>query len=231
MNKLPLTTAEASARLAVALNTPDALPCEDAESLIPALLEAEYAGEDVANNATYAALTQHLDHCESCLNLYAQLAEDLEAVVGEAKVFPSIAPTPPVFFSAPIPNGDHVLLQVLRGIMRRFTLTFDIPRLAPALATLSGMQRTLYSDTLHEVAGTPLLALSAGRGPEGVWLQVAVREPGQKTTWHIRLDLGDQTLTATTDARGVARFMLPTDASFGEVRLHCEELPASTQHE
>jgi hypothetical protein len=231
MDRKRVTTAEAAARLAAALSAHDDLRCDEAEPLIPALLEAERAGEDVTGNPAYTALTQHLDHCEACLNLYAQLAEDLEAVVGVLEVLPAVAPAPPTFFSPPIPKGDHVLLQVLRGIVRRFTLTFDLPRLAPALATLGGQQRTLYSDTLREVAGAPLLALTAGRGPEGVWLQVAVREPSQKTTWQIRLDLGDQTLIATTDSHGIARFTLPPTAPLGEVQLHCEELPASTQHE
>lgn len=231
MDKKPLSTAEAAVRLSNALSAHDDLPCNEAETLIPALLDAEYAGEDTTGNAAYAAISHHLDHCAACLNLYEQLAEDIEAVVGKAETQPTIMPIPPVFFSAPIRKGDHVLLQVLRGIVRRFTLTFDIPRLAPTLATLSGSQRTLYSDTLREIAGTPLLALSAGRSPEGVWLQVAVRESRQQTTWQIRLDLGDYMLTNTTDTRGIVRFTLPPTTPLGEVRLHCEELPAGTQDE
>jgi len=228
LNKTPLATAEAAARLNTALNTHDDLRCTAAEALIPDLLDAERAGEAVEQNPAYAALFRHLDHCADCLGLYEQLAEDFAAVMDGPAVLPSIVLSPPVFFPAPIPKGDHILLQVMRGLLRQFTLTFDLPRLAPALATLSGPQRRLFSDTLGEVAGTPILAITVGRDAAGVWLQVVVRELNQKTAWRLRLEVGTQTLTATTDARGVARFILPPDVPLGEVRLHCEELPVQT---
>lgn len=231
MSKTPLTTAAAAVRLAEALNLSDDLTCAAAEPLIPMLLDAESTGEDVAQTPTYAALLNHLDHCANCLSLYEQLAEDYAAVMGASEVLPSVAPTPPVFFATPIPKGDHVLLHLVRGLVRRFTLTFDLPRLAPALATLGGSQRRLFSDHLGEVAGTPLLSLTVGQDAAGMWLQVVVHESGQPITWRLHLELGAQTLTATTDARGVARFILPPDVPLGEVRLHCEELPAGSQDE
>jgi hypothetical protein len=229
MNNPQNPTAEAAARLARALSAQDDLAHEQAEALIPSLIEAEGSGEAVDANPAFAALLCHLDHCERCLNLYEQLAADFEAVVGEAEVLPSVAPSVPVFFDKPIPKGDHVVLQIVRGMLRRFTLTFDFPRLAPALATLGGPQRSLYTGTLPEVDGAPLLAVTAGRDAEGVWLQVAVREPGQRTSWRLQLDLGAQTLTTTTDVRGIARFTLPPDVQLGSVRLHCEELLAADE--
>lgn len=228
LNKTPLATAEAAARLSAALNTPDDLSCTAAEVLIPKLLDAERAGEAVEQAPAYAALLRHLDHCADCLGLYEQLAEDFAAVMDGPAVLPSIRLSPPVFFPAPIPKGDHILLQVMRGLLRQFTLTFDLPRLAPALATLSGPQRRLFADTLGEVSGTPLLSITVGRDAAGVWLQVVVREPNQKAAWRLRLEMGTQSLTATTDARGVARFILPPDVPLSEVRLHCEELPVQT---
>ena len=231
LNKTPLATAEAAARLDAALNTHDDLTCTAAETLLPDLLDAERAGEAVEQNPAYTALLRHLDHCADCLSLYEQLAEDFAAVMDGPAVLPSIVLSPPVFFPAPIPKGDHVLLQVVRGLVRRFTLTFDLPRLAPALATLSGPQRRLFSDRLGEVSGMPLLSITVGRDASGVWLQVAVHEPGQQTRWRLHLALGAQTLTAITDARGVARFSLPPDVPLGEVRLHCEELATDSQDE
>jgi hypothetical protein len=224
MSNQHISAAEAAARLAQALSAQDDLSHDQAEALIPSLIDAERAGDAVEGNTAFAALLRHLDHCERCLNLYEQLAEDVEAVVGEADLLPTIAPAPPVFFSAPVRLGDHILLHVARGLLRRFTLTFDLPRLAPSLATLSGPQRPLYSDRLGPVQGTPLLAVTVGRDAGGIWLQVAVREIGQQTTWRLQLELGGQTLSATTDSRGIARFTLPPDVGLGEVRLHCEEL-------
>lgn len=231
MSKQHISTAEAAARLAEALSAQDDLSHDQAEALLPALIDAEQAGEDVAGNAAFTAVLRHLDHCERCLNLYEQLADDRAAVVGEADLLPTIAPALPVFFPAPVRLGDHILLQVARGLIRRFTLTLDVPRLAPSLATLSGAQRQLYSDRLGQVPGTPLLAVTVGRDAGSIWLQVAVREIGQKTTWQLQLDLGDQTLSAATDSRGIARFTLPPDVALGEVRLHCEELPVEAENE
>lgn len=231
MSNQKLSATEAAARLARALSAQDDLSHEQAEALIPSLIDAEGAGEGVESSPTFAALLRHLDHCERCLTLYEQLAEDANAVLGDVEVLPSLTPAPPVFFSAPVRLGDHVLLQVAHGLIRRFMLTFDLPRLAPSLATLSGPQRSLYADKLGPVQGTPLLAVIVGRDAAGIWLQVAVREPGQTTAWRLRLELGDQSLTATTDPRGIARFTLPADAPLGEVRLHCEELPVESQDE
>lgn len=231
MSNPKLSATDAAARLARALSAQDDLSHEQAEALIPSLIDAELAGEAVDASPAFAALLRHLDQCERCLTLYEQIAEDADAVLGEAGTLPSHASAPPVFFSAPVRLGDHVLLQVARGLIRRFTLTFDLPRLAPSLATLGGPQRSLYADKLGQVQGTPLLAVTVGHDDAGIWLQVAVREPGQPTVWRLQLELGGRILTATTDARGVARFTLPADAPLGEVRLHCEELPAAGEGE
>ncbi len=227
MSRSRISTEEAAARLAEALGAQDELSHERAEALIPALLDAERAGEDVDRDPAFAALLRHLDRCERCLSLYEQLAEDIEAIVGDAEAPPAAAPAPPQFFLAPVPIADHVLLQVVRGLARRFTLTLDLPRLAPSLATLSGPQRPLFSDVLRQVEGAPFLALTAGRDAEGLWLQAAVREPGRRTVWRLQLELGDRSLTASTDPRGIARFALPPDAPLGELRLRCEELPGA----
>lgn len=225
----PRTSAEAAAaRLAQALSAQDDLSHEQAERLIPGLVAAERAGEDVDGDPAFAALLRHLDRCADCLSRYEQLADDLAAVMGEGEPLPQVTPPSPGFFPEPVRKGDHLLLEVMRGALRRFSLTFDLPRLAPSLATLSG-QRPIYADSLTEVEGAPLLALTVGREAGAAWLQVAIRQLGRPTRWRLMLDVGGQTVTATTDERGMARITLSPDLALGEVRLHCEELPVEAE--
>lgn len=216
--------ATAKTRLAQALSRQDNLSHEEAEALIPALIDAEFAGEAVDQQPNFVPLLRHLDQCEQCLKLYEQLADDLSAIIGEAETLPAARAARPIQFSTPTRLGDHLLLQVAQGLVRGFSVLFEVPRLVPTLATLSGNQRSLYSDRLGEVAGAPLLAVAVGLEGNDMWLQVALRDVGQHTVWRLQLEIGDQTLTALTDSRGIARFTLPPDVALSSARLFCEEL-------
>src|SRR5689334_5993795 len=77
-------TEEQAARLLKALEAQDDLSCEEARTGLSALVEAEAAGVDVDAAPEFAALLRHIDHCEGCTELYAQLAADLEALAGAA---------------------------------------------------------------------------------------------------------------------------------------------------
>ncbi len=226
----PLSAVEAARRLQAALTVADTLSCAEAEELLPALLEADHAGEDPEQNPGLRALLTHLDHCAACLDLYEQILNAEEAVVGAQERLSDYVPAYiPTFFSQPIPKGEYVLLQVLKGIQRRFELSFALPRLMPSIPTMSGQQRTLYADTLAEVAGSPFLALQLTREPSGPQLQLALRDPGQAQQWRIELQLGEQTLTQITDARGMVRFALPADSALTAIKILCEELLTETE--
>jgi len=224
MSEPQISPATAASRLAQALSAQNNLSHDEAAALIPALIDAEFAGEDVEQQPNFVPLLCHLDQCEQCLKLYEQLADDLSAVIGEAETLPAARGARPIHFSAPTRLGEHLLLQVAESLVRRFSILFELPRLVPTLATLSGNQRSLYTDRLGEVAGAPLLAVAVGLEGDAMWLQVALRDVGQQTVWRLQLEIGDQTLTALTDSRGIARFTLPPDTAFSRVRLFCEEL-------
>jgi len=220
--RTPPTTAQA--RLAQALLAQDNLSHEEAEALMPALIDAEFAGEDVDQQPRFVPLLRHLDQCVRCLKLYEQLTDDLSAIIGEEEELPAATTASPIHFSAPIPLGDHLLLQVADSLVRRFSVLFELPRLVPTLATLSGNKRSLYTDRLGEVTGAPLLAVVVGLEGDRMWLQIALRDVGPQTVWRLQLEIGDQTLTALTDSRGIARFTLPADAALTSARLFCEEV-------
>ena len=59
--RTPPTTAQA--RLAQALLAQDNLSHEEAEALMPALIDAEFAGEDVDQQPRFVPLLRHLDQC------------------------------------------------------------------------------------------------------------------------------------------------------------------------
>ena len=224
MPESQIPPATATARLAQALSRQDNLSHEEAEALIPALIDAEFAGEAVDQQPNFAPLLRHLDQCEQCLKLYEQLADDLSAIIGEAETLPAARAARPIHFSPPIRLGEQLLLQVADSLVRRFSILFEVPRLVPTLATLSGNQRSLYTDRLGEVVGAPLLAVAVGLDGNRLWLQVALRDVGRQTVWRLQLEIGDQTLTALTDSRGIARFTLPADAALTSARLFCEEV-------
>lgn len=227
MHETPHSPTEVAARLLANLRAADELTCTAAEEVLAALVEAEFAGEPVDQNPAFTPLLHHLDHCPNCLKLYEQLASDLDAVVGADETLAPIPATAPRFFAPSVAKGEHILLQMFHGVVRRFTLILDMPRLAPSVATLSGTQRSLFADRLPEVAGEPLLAISVGRDGQDLWIQVALRDPGQASVWHIELVYGDQTLSASTDPRGLVRFALPPELDLGELRLNCEAPPIS----
>lgn len=226
MPKTPHLPTEESARLLAALDAVDTLSCELAEAWLPALVEAEFAGEAVDQNPDFAQVLRHIDHCPTCLTLYEQISTDLEAVVGVAEVLPRTPmPTVPVL-APPVAKGEHILLQVVDKAVRRFMLMVTLPRLTPSVATLSGPQRSLFADRLPELAGAPLLAVNVGRDAQALWMQIAIRDLSQASPWRVDLSAGDQTLSATTDARGLVRFTLPPDTDIQQVQLNCVALPA-----
>jgi hypothetical protein len=191
-------------------------------------VDAERAGEDVDAAPEYAALLRHLDHCADCTTLYAEVSEDLEALVGEADKLPRVRPAAPTFF-APARESDNVILRVLRGMARRFELTLAAPRLAPAIATLSGGGKAnVFSDRLSEVQGHPFVGVTLRPDNDRAELAVAIREASAATRWRVRLMTGDIVREATTDAQGIARFTDLPVAGLREINLHCAELVAET---
>lgn len=217
------TEEQAAARLLKALEAQDDLSCDEARTRLSALVEAEAAGVDVDAAPEFAALLRHIDHCEGCTELYAQLAADLEALGGAAGERLE-APAPPAFF-APARQSDSVVLRVLGGLRRRFELKLALPRLAPSLPTLgSGKRADLFTDTLAEVSGAPLVAVSLVANAGVADVLVAVREASAQTRWQVQLIAGDRVQTATTDEQGIARFGGLAIATVQDVTVSCVEI-------
>ncbi|NJL33909.1 MAG: hypothetical protein HC893_08680 [Chloroflexaceae bacterium] len=77
MDNASLSTRQLAKRLLRALRAADTLTPAQVRLLIPLLVEAEQAGEDVDSNPAFAALLRHLDANPESMALYVQLSEDL----------------------------------------------------------------------------------------------------------------------------------------------------------
>ncbi len=229
MTRKPINEQEAIERLNRALETPaDDLTHEQAEALLPALIEAERAGEDVDSSPRFAALLSHLEQCDDCLDLYEQMAEDMEALVGEAETLPTVALEPPTFF-APVRQSEKFALRLLQQVKRGFEFTFQLPALGPAAATLGkGTRESLFADNVREVEGAPHVSVAIGGSDEAAELGIAVRDLVHQGRWRIELTVGEQTFSAITDEHGIARFKDLKVAGLDDIILRCVELPAQT---
>lgn len=200
MNRKPLTGSQAAAALHQALTEPDPLTCEQAEELLPSFVDDERSGVDVDASPVYAALLQHFDQCADCLERYTMLVEDLEALTGAAETLPQLSPTTSGL--TVVRETEDVVLRVLQGFKRRFTLSLPLPSLRPALPVLGG--ETLFSSILEELAGDLFVSVSLDSQASPPLLVVAVREAAA-IRWQVQLHLDDQAYVAATDDRGIAR--------------------------
>lgn len=213
------------ARLRMALSDRSELTCEQIQTLLPYLIEAEQARVDVDTVIDNAALLRHLDCCEACMELYGGIIDDLEALAGETGSLPQTKPVPPHFFSV-TRQSEHVCLRIIHGFARGFELTLTTPRLAPSIATLSGRTQTpLFGDTLPELPGTPIVAVALSVADETTGnLLVAVREVATQAHWRICITAGETMQTADTDGRGIAQFEGLLLDNIQTLTLSCTEL-------
>jgi predicted anti-sigma-YlaC factor YlaD len=210
-----------AARLLQALRQTDGLACEQAHELLPAFVDAELAGENVDATPAYVALLRHLDHCEACATLYADMADDLAALADPSVPLPADRPKAPPFF-APARQSENVVLHVLGGMSRRFKLWLRVPQLSAGAATLGGgTALPLFMGELPEVEGSPLVSVSLSIDGGLAELRVAIREADAATPWQVQITTGTSPQTATTDAQGIARFAgLPSNA-LSQITLNC----------
>lgn len=217
---------DAARTLLKALEGFDSIDCVVTRQLLPRLVEAECAGENVDAQPDYQPVFMHLETCEECLALYTQLSADL-AVLGGNVQLPSITLPLPSFFPPPTRKGAHSILRLLNTAWQGFELTLALPQLAPALATLSGgTQQALFSDTLREVAGSPFVATSLGIRDGTITLRVAIRTPANSERWNVVLLFGETVLEAVTDERGIVQFDLPAARPLEAITLRCTILAA-----
>lgn len=209
----------AAARLLRALEAPDPLTCDAARPQLGAFAEAEAAGLDVDSSPAFAELLQHLDHCADCAARYAELAADLDTMLNPQRApMPSLSPAPNFF--APARQSEGVTVRVLGALRRAFQV--QLRAHIPAPGVLSGAAN-LFADTLPEVEGAPLLAVTFEPATAGTQarLLVAVRNPGADTQWDVQLTTAQGSQRAATDAQGVARFAGVALAEGDTIELHC----------
>jgi hypothetical protein len=216
-------TEQQIARLQQALESAGGLSCEQVRTALAAFVAAERDGVDVDADPAYAALLGHLDSCADCSALYAEIAADLAALVGPAEVLPQIELTPPTFFTT-ARQTDKVMLRVIKGQRRRFELDLALPQFAPVIAILGSSWTTLFSDSLVEVDGAPLVAVALRANAGAIEMFVSVRDPSAATRWQVHFVLDDATHTVATDPAGIAHFGDLAIAGLPELRLSIGEL-------
>lgn len=205
MTDKPASSAEAAARLLAAFERPDPLSHEEAQSLLQAYVADELAGVDVDSAPEYADLTRHLERCAVCLALYEELSLDMATMLAEGNPLPE----PPISgdLATTARQTERMLLRVFAGLKRRFEAIFQIPRLEPQFAALSGGQRAiLLNEQLPEVEGEPAVSISVGGAAGARDLLVAVSDDREGGAWEVQLTLGEVSYSATTDDRGIVRF-------------------------
>lgn len=215
-------TLQQIARLQQAIESASELTCEQVRTALAAFVAAERDGVDVDADPAYAALLRHLDSCADCNALYAKIAEDLAALVGPSEVLPQAELTPPTFFTTARQN-DAVMLRVIKGRRRRFELDLALPLFAPVITTLGSSWAMLFSDSLIEVDGAPLVSVAMRANTDAIELLVSVRDPAG-TRWQVQFVLGDATDSVATDSRGSAHFGDLALAGLSELRLSIGEL-------
>jgi hypothetical protein len=216
------TNRELAARLLQALEGPDELTHEQAQALLPALIEAQLAGEDTDSDPAYTAVLRHLDRCDVCLAVYEQLSEELEAMISGDEPLPSAQLTPPTFF-VPALRTEHAVLRIIRGIKSRFQLDLKVPPLRPDLQLLSSEEQ-LFAEELPGLPGAPFVAVALTVDQGAAELAVVVRQPNATTRWQVRLMQGDYMRTEMTDAAGIARFTGLDVENLTDVQLYCSEI-------
>lgn len=200
MTRQPIPERQAAKSLLRALERPDDLACAEARAALPLLLEAERAGEDVDAQPEFAALLAHLDNCAACLELYAALFADVEALSGEVELPGVPGELPRVF--VPHVKADNVVLRVLQGLRRRFELAITVPRAVPVSGS-AAPSITLFADSLNEVEGAPEVEVILLRQTPPV-LRVSISNPPLAARWLVRLLVAQQSYEAFTDTQGVA---------------------------
>lgn len=218
---------EQQERLLQTLAEDTALSCEQSEELLPALVQAEAAGEDVDSDPAYAALLHHLDTCPDSAAKYAALVADLATITAPAPATSaSPAMAPPRFFQpAPVRQTERFTLRVWNGIARAVELLVSPPALVPKLATLSrSKSETLFSDRVTELPGDPLVVVMLTAQEQDGLIQVAVRDATAGTRWQVQLTIGAERLEQTTNTQGVAQFPGIALAGLSQMTVTCAEL-------
>jgi hypothetical protein len=196
-------SAQAASHLLTALESVDPLSHEEARDLLSAYVAAEQAGVDVDAMPEYTDLTRHLEHCEECLTLYSELSADFATMLGEGEPVPS--PPLATSLSTVTRQTEDLLLRVFAGLQRRFEATFQLPRLEPSFASLSGSRRAvLLNEQLAEVDGEPAISISVGGEAGSRDLLIAVSDDRSTGRWDVRVTLGEAFYSATTDEQGIA---------------------------
>ncbi|MBA3944203.1 MAG: hypothetical protein H0X37_06520 [Herpetosiphonaceae bacterium] len=214
--------AQQAARLWQALNETSSLACAEVAPLLDELIQAEAQDVDVERDPRFKPVLQHLNQCEQCTELYAEMSEDI-AMVTSGPVVPVPAMLkPPVFFpAAATRQGQRWSLRVWQEVKRSFELLITPPQLAPKMAVL-GSGEALVAERLDELPGTPLVAVTLTGTGEQPRLRVAVRDATPGTHWRIILTMGEHHAEAITDEQGVTDFVLPP-SPLAELRLSCTE--------
>lgn len=221
-------------RLWAALSAESELTCEQAEELLPLLVQAEAEGEEVASDSRFAALFRHLDICEDCALLYAQLSQDLAAVIAGSSEPLVVTPAARPFFVPKRPPTKEYkspawVLQVWNDMIRSLELVTQPLTLTPKRDVLGVNEhnRALFSDRVPDLKDKPIFSVTLQRQNEQTLVRVVLRDIRTATTWQVRLAAGGQVWEQQTDERGVADFTeVRPDSIAGGMTITCREIVA-----
>jgi hypothetical protein len=215
------TNRKLAARLLRALERSDELSHEQAQTLLPSLIGAQLAGEDVEAEPAYASLLRHLDQCDVCSLAYEDLAEELEALISDDASLLLMQPTSSEMLDQTL-QTETALVRIFKGIKSRFEIDLKIPQFSAALQTLGSVEQ-LFAGQLPGVPGTPFVAVAITIEQGKAELAIAIRQLDGAARWQIQLMRGDDMQTMLTDEAGIARFADLDVENLTDVRLDCTE--------
>lgn len=185
-------------RLAQALGTSSPLSHAQAQAVIPALIAAEQADEQVDDDPRFVPLLEHLASCESCLSLYETASEEAEHMADYATTLPPVAASAPRFFE-PVRVADNAVVRVLKGVHRQIGMALSVPQVAPVSAGEGIL--VLFADEVAEAGAG--VQVDVRLEPSVPQVQVQLRDPAADT-WTARLQVDNRSYEATLDQNGHA---------------------------
>lgn len=181
------------------------LSCEQAQVLLPLLVEADQAGLDTDAMPQFAGLLRHLDRCDSsCMDRYIELTAEAEALAVLAEDSPELAQSGESFLVT-VRESVYATVLMLRDVAAQFRMKLR-PPLSVSPVPVYSASELLFHGNLSEVAHTPEVTVSLISGDELSDLLVTIETLDTPARWEVWLTVGAATRAAVTDETGLARF-------------------------
>lgn len=210
-------------RLRQAIQAPQKLNCDDLEDRIIEFVQAEAAGEDTTQ-PHFQELSEHLSTCGDCLELYEQLAQDLEMLTGLPADRPAVAA--PTFVEPDIRlKRKAIELLAWTAPRQKIQVKMPPPQLLAKVAVLKD-QSALFFQEVPGLAGNPEIAATATLEGEQIQIRIMISSADPDQRWRVQLESGSIQLEHSTNAEGIVEFEPIDQADLSQLTITCTQVEA-----